>query len=89
MSRRMQDNPHRDERQRDRRNTVNVGYIRRPRDQSSGRYNSGHQINQDGRKFNSVGYGLNIWKIRNSTDKGGGFELRVTKLNEVTSLSAN
>jgi hypothetical protein len=57
VSRRTQDNPHRDERQRDRGNNVNVRYIRRQTDQRSGRYNSGHKINQDGRNFNGRAQG--------------------------------
>jgi hypothetical protein len=52
VSRRTQDNPHRDERQRDCGTSVKVRYFRRQTDQRSGRYNSGHQINQDGRNYN-------------------------------------
>jgi hypothetical protein len=52
VSRRKQYNPQRDKRQRDRGNNVNVRYIRRQADQRSGRFNSGYQINQDGRNFN-------------------------------------
>jgi hypothetical protein len=42
VRRRMQDNPHTDEWQRDCRNNVNMRYSRRQTDQCSGRYNSGH-----------------------------------------------
>jgi hypothetical protein len=59
VSRRTRDNSHRDERQRDRGNNVNMRYIRRQTDQRSGRYNSGHQINQDGRNFNTLNAELN------------------------------
>jgi hypothetical protein len=52
VSKRKQDNPNRDEQQRDCGNNVNVRYIRRQTDQCSGRYNSGYHINQDGRNFN-------------------------------------
>jgi hypothetical protein len=52
VSGRTQDNSNRDERQRDRGNNVNLRYIRRQTDRLSGRYNSGHEIIQDGRNFN-------------------------------------
>jgi len=51
VSRRTQDNPNRDERQRDPGNNVNVRYIQRQTDRHSGRYNSRHQDYQDGRNF--------------------------------------
>jgi hypothetical protein len=51
VSRRTQENPHRDEGQRDH------GNNRRQTDHRSGRYNSDHQINQDGRNFNGRAQG--------------------------------
>jgi hypothetical protein len=57
VSRRTQDDPHRDERQRDRGNNVNMRYIRRQTGQHNGRYNCRHQINQDGRNFNGHAQG--------------------------------
>jgi hypothetical protein len=46
-------NPNGDGRQKDRRNNVNVSYIRRQtEDQRRGRYNNRNQSNQDGRNFN-------------------------------------
>jgi hypothetical protein len=48
--------PNRDERQKDRRNNVNVRYTRRQTDQRGGRY-SGYQIHQDGRNFNGRAQG--------------------------------
>jgi hypothetical protein len=52
VSRGTQNNPNRDERQRDRGNNVNMPYIRRQTGRSSGGYNSRHQDYQDGRNFN-------------------------------------
>jgi hypothetical protein len=57
VSRGMQNNPNRDERQRDSGNTVNVRYIRRQTGRHSGGYNSRHQDYQDGRNFNGRAQG--------------------------------
>jgi hypothetical protein len=54
---RTQDNAQRDEQQTDHGNNVNVRYIWRQKDQHSGRYNSGHKINQDGQNFNGSAKG--------------------------------
>jgi hypothetical protein len=54
---RTQDNAQRDEQQKDHGNNVNVRYIWRQKDQHSGRYNSGHQINQDGWNLNGSAKG--------------------------------
>jgi hypothetical protein len=52
VSRRTQDNPNRDERQRDRGNNVKVRYIRRQTGRRSEGDSSRHQDYQDGRNFN-------------------------------------
>ena len=52
MNRRTQDNPKREERQRDSGNNVNVRYIRRETGRRSGGYNSRQQDYQEGRKIN-------------------------------------
>jgi hypothetical protein len=57
VSRRRQDNPNRDERQRDRGNNVNVRYIRGQTNRRSGGYNSRQQDYQDGRNFNGRAQG--------------------------------
>jgi hypothetical protein len=57
VSRRTQDNPNRDKRQKDRVNNVNVWYIRGQTGRPSGGYNSRHQDYQDGRNFNGRAQG--------------------------------
>ena len=56
-SRRTQDNPNRDERQRDRGNHVNVGYVRRRTSRRGGGYNSRHQDYEDGQNLNGRSQG--------------------------------
>ena len=51
-SRRMQDNPNRDEWQRDRGNHVNMRYVRRQTSRRSGGQSSRHQNYQDGQNLN-------------------------------------
>jgi len=53
VSKGTQNNPNRDERQRERGNNVNMRYIRRQTGRSSGGYNSRHQDYQDGCNFNA------------------------------------
>jgi hypothetical protein len=57
VSRKTQENPNRDERQRDRGNNVNVRYIRRQTHQRGGRYNSDYRINQGGLNYNGRAQG--------------------------------
>jgi len=66
VSRRTQDNPNRDERQRDRGNNVNVRYVRRQTSRRSGECNSRHQDYQDGRNFNGRAQGR-VGEIETST----------------------
>jgi hypothetical protein len=54
---RTQDNPNRDERQRDRGNNAKVRCIRRQAVLRSGEYSSRHQDYQDGRNFNGRAQG--------------------------------
>lgn len=56
-SRRTQDNPNRDERQRDRGNHVNMRYVRRQTSRPSGGYISRYQDYLDGRNFNGRAQG--------------------------------
>ena len=57
MGRRTQDNPNRDERQKDGGNNVNVRYIRGQTSRRSEGYNSQHQDYQDGQNFNGNAQG--------------------------------
>ena len=57
VSKGTQNNPNRDERQRERGNNVNMRYIRRQTGRSSGGYNSRHQDYQDEWNFNGCAQG--------------------------------
>ena len=57
MSRGTQNNQNRDERQRDRRNNVNMRYVRRQTGRRNRGYSTPHQDYEDGRNFNGCAQG--------------------------------